>query len=391
MVVACSQADSDEDADCVDLSLLPPRFAPSVRRLDLDWRQARGPGFARYLIQRHLFRDEDYFLQLDSHSRVIRGWDSTLIEMLGRCGSLKPVLSTYPLPYEGSGKSVTLSGEEHLTLLCTQPAASAFDADAMLRFRARLLATQLHSPLPSAFWAAGFSFSAGSFAREIPYDPHLPFLFFGEEISMVLRMWTRGWDLFAPDAHVVFHRWARCYRSTFWEIAEGKAIRAHSQLRVRRLLTTDQLDAPLAIGDGQGNAHHPSNSLGSSHHRLGSNPDACTATNTPATTSSDASAPCPSPTKPPPPPPPPPPPLPLALPALSPRLDDSIPPPPPDDPVWALGSVRSLAEYEAFAGVDFGAKEVSSQAERGGMVGEDCFWDRFACLFGMLEEAGGHD
>lgn len=33
---------------------------------------------------------------------------------------------------------------------------------------------------------------------QVPYDPDLPFLFFGEEMGMLARMWTRGWDVVAP-------------------------------------------------------------------------------------------------------------------------------------------------------------------------------------------------
>ena len=33
---------------------------------------------------------------------------------------------------------------------------------------------------------------------QVPYSPRLPFLFFGEEMSMLVRMWTRGWDIFSP-------------------------------------------------------------------------------------------------------------------------------------------------------------------------------------------------
>lgn len=33
---------------------------------------------------------------------------------------------------------------------------------------------------------------------QVAYDAHLPFLFFGEEMSMLARMWTAGWDVMAP-------------------------------------------------------------------------------------------------------------------------------------------------------------------------------------------------
>ena len=67
--------------------------------------------------------------------------------------------------------------------------------------------------------------------------------------------------------------------------------------------------------------------------------------------------------------------------------DDVASAPAPDAAIWALGSVRSLAAYEDFSGVDFTAMRVGAQAERGGMPSDGCFWDRFACLHAMLEAA----
>jgi hypothetical protein len=49
----------------------------------------------------------------------------------------------------------------------------------------------------------------------VPYDPHLPLLFFGEELLQLARMWTRGWRVFAPTNSVVFHLWSRDNRETF--------------------------------------------------------------------------------------------------------------------------------------------------------------------------------
>jgi hypothetical protein len=46
---------------------------------------------------------------------------------------------------------------------------------------------RLSPAIPSPLWAAGFSFSDSSVLEDVPYDPLLPFLFFGEEISMAAR------------------------------------------------------------------------------------------------------------------------------------------------------------------------------------------------------------
>jgi hypothetical protein len=157
----------DDDEACVDLSLLRAEWRQQVRSVRMPWREARGPVWARHLVQRELYDGEEFYLQIDSHSRFVPGWDERLVAMLARCGSPKAVLSTYPLPYEGAAAAARVSTEERLTLLCTRPADAAFDADGMLRFRARLLAAPPCAPVPTAFWAAGFSFSRGELVREV--------------------------------------------------------------------------------------------------------------------------------------------------------------------------------------------------------------------------------
>lgn len=71
--------------------------------------------------------------------------------------------------------------------------------------------------IPSLFWVAGFNFSSSKVIEEVPYDPHLRHIFFGEEISMSTRLWTHGWDFFSPCVNIVFHLWNRSYRPLFGE------------------------------------------------------------------------------------------------------------------------------------------------------------------------------
>lgn len=44
------------------------RFSAQARILNIDWRNAKGPSYARYLVTQ-LYHDEAYFLQIDSHMR----------------------------------------------------------------------------------------------------------------------------------------------------------------------------------------------------------------------------------------------------------------------------------------------------------------------------------
>ena len=59
------------------------------------------------------------------------------------------------------------------------------------------------------YWAAGFSFSRGHFAVNVPYDPYLPMVFMGEEISMGVRAFTHGYDFYTPEKNVCFHTYVQ--------------------------------------------------------------------------------------------------------------------------------------------------------------------------------------
>ena len=63
-----------------------------VRMFLLEWLQiiwvplqAKGPTVARHTAA-SLFKNEDYFMQIDSHSKLVEGWDDRVIEMYKRWG-----------------------------------------------------------------------------------------------------------------------------------------------------------------------------------------------------------------------------------------------------------------------------------------------------------------
>ncbi len=93
-----------------------------------------------------------------------------------------PIITSYPPPYEipkegsSSWKDASLSKEERPSYLTF----SHFGLEGMPRIKGRVLAHVETSPRPCAFWAAGFAFSRGDIVSRVPYDPNLPFLFFGE-------------------------------------------------------------------------------------------------------------------------------------------------------------------------------------------------------------------
>lgn len=185
----------------------------------MDFREDEGPCLARHLAQQ-LWRGERYYLQLDCHMRFFEGWDDKCLKQLhaaeglsGGTQSSRVALTTYPPDYYGlgAGASVPESSLAPVPLLCAQK----FNQDGLLTFVARSMVRSRLSqdtPVPSLFWAAGFSFSRSSLIKEVPYSKELPHLFFGEEIYQLARMWTRGWRCYAPSIPICYHKYERSAR-----------------------------------------------------------------------------------------------------------------------------------------------------------------------------------
>lgn len=227
-------------------------FSKNIRCIVLDSEMARGPCFARSKVQ-SLFKDERYYLQIDSHTRFSSMWDEKLISMLRACKSLtsgKPIITTYPNAYPCDNREDFPAINLQPLLLC----ADRFDSqDGMPRLKSRVVfRVPSKTLIPSLFWAAGFSFSEGSMVRECPYDSSLQCLFFGEEISMALRLFTHGYDFFAPIEPIVFHRWSRSYRPSFTELFRGSSGLELFRLRQESLAKIRQQVLDPEFMDGMG-------------------------------------------------------------------------------------------------------------------------------------------
>eukprot|EP00930_Biecheleria_cincta_P084016 TRINITY_DN73514_c0_g1_i1.p1 TRINITY_DN73514_c0_g1~~TRINITY_DN73514_c0_g1_i1.p1 ORF type:complete len:847 (+),score=143.12 TRINITY_DN73514_c0_g1_i1:74-2614(+) len=252
----CWQVDRTEDKSCFLLDLT--EFDQQVRIVDRHYSEARGPCFARALIEKELFRGEDYVLQLDSHYRMIQHWDEELIRQLRCCSSDKPILTTYPSSYTlpedyvpGGSDSAELNPNTHPVVMCAREFGRP---DGFWRTGGKLVhAEQLgDEPAVGLFWAAGFAFSSSAVYKEVPYDGGLEDLFFGEEPAMACRLWTSGWDFFAPTTVIGYHLWTRKHRPVFRELAcaEQELRAAASQERVHALLRGDAVDSceTLSLG-----------------------------------------------------------------------------------------------------------------------------------------------
>jgi hypothetical protein len=74
---------------------------------------------------------------------------------------------------------------------------------------------ELSEPIPARFYSAHFAFAGGSFVKEVPHDPE--YYFHGEEISIAVRAYTWGYDLFHPHKIIAWHEYTRQGRTKQWD------------------------------------------------------------------------------------------------------------------------------------------------------------------------------
>jgi hypothetical protein len=55
------------------------------------------------------------------------------------------------------------------------------------------------------FFGAGTAFNKCHANLNVPYDPYMSYLFGGEEFNRAARLWTWGYDMYAPKHNFVFH------------------------------------------------------------------------------------------------------------------------------------------------------------------------------------------
>ena len=220
------QIDNNLDKDCLVL----PR--PNIRIETVDASISKGAGWARSKVQA-LWRGEDYFFQVDSHMRFAKGWDSVLCNMIKECPSDKPVISTYPLPFS---LPRNLNQDRYVTI---KP--KIFDTDGvMLQNSGMVEFLPEQSLFQSAFISAGMLFSSASVISEVPYDEHI--FFTGEEITMGIRLWTHGYDIFVPNKVVAYHNYEPSpERPRVWKDTTDQTIRS-AQSRARVLWLCGQTD-----------------------------------------------------------------------------------------------------------------------------------------------------
>lgn len=183
------------------------------RIIDIDYRDSQGACWARNKLQQK-YDDEEYTLQLDSHHRFVQDWDEegiNLIKQLQSKGYKKPLLTGYIPSYNPENDP---DGRINIPWKMN---FDRFTPEGVVFFLPASIDNyqELTEPIPSRFYSAHFCFTLGQFVKEVPHDPD--YYFHGEEISVGVRAYTWGYDLFHPHKVIAWHEYTRKGRTKHWD------------------------------------------------------------------------------------------------------------------------------------------------------------------------------
>ena len=183
-------------------------FSSQIRFEHVDPKISEGPCWARKRVQQ-FFTNEDYYFQIDSHMQFEQGWDSyfkNYIEKIKNVGTAyhqKPIITCYPRAFEvidAENEIFKLDSQEKRALTLVLKEDSIF----IKRCFSNQIAGITENEISHGYLiAAGCLFTTKEFVNEIPYDDKL--YFYGEELAILLRAFTRGFSVFHTANVPVYH------------------------------------------------------------------------------------------------------------------------------------------------------------------------------------------
>lgn len=233
----CWQHDDKEDISKLS-------HIKNLRLIDIDWRDSQGACWSRHHIQKNLFDNQKYYLQLDSHHRFIKNWDEVLLDLIdyAKLKSTKPIIGTYGTTYWQNTEITDFTPYKINTF-------ESFGSDGDIISRPSPIKNPNNLKdilIPARLLSGHFIFSDGNFVNECMYDPNLYFR--GEELTLSARAYTHGYDMYHPTKTIIWHEYLRPSQHKHWLdhtkkygfIIEGEDRNIKSKTRQRKLFNMEE-------------------------------------------------------------------------------------------------------------------------------------------------------
>lgn len=235
----CWQHDETENLDTI-------KSIDNIKIYDCDWRDSKGACWSRHLIQKNLFDDQKYYLQLDSHHRFLKNWDEELINLLNiaKTKSSKPIVGTYGTTYWKNNCEFDPTPYKINTFDIFTDDGDLISKPLPIK-NYQTLNTKL---IPARLLSGHFIFSDSHFITQCPYDPN--YYFRGEELVLSARAYTHGYDMYHPTKTIIWHEYLRPNQHKHWSdhiksngfIIEGEDRNIKSKIRQRKLFGMEKND-----------------------------------------------------------------------------------------------------------------------------------------------------
>jgi len=197
---------------------------------------SKGVCWARHMVQQR-YSGETYTLQIDSHMRFVKNWDEEMIQMIkdlqGK-GYKKPLLTGYVSSFDPDNDPKGRTQDPWRMTF------DRFTPEGCVFFLPETIPgwKELKEPITARFYSAHFCFTLGQFATEVQHDPN--YYFHGEEISIAVRAYTHGYDLFHSHKVLIWHEYTRKNRTKHWDVDKEWYLKNDaSHKRNRELLGVD--------------------------------------------------------------------------------------------------------------------------------------------------------
>ena len=205
----CNQYNNDDDFN-IDKYRKDNRFK-IIDILDSD---SKGVCWARNQVQQ-LYKNEKYTLQIDSHMRFAPNWDVEMIDMIKKLqkkGFKKPLLTGYVSSFDPDNDPKGRANDPWRMVF------DRFIPEGAVFFLPETIPgwKDLKEPVTARFYSAHYCFTLGEFSKEVQHNPE--YYFHGEEISIAVRAFTHGYDLFHPHKVLIWHEYTRKGRIKQWDI-----------------------------------------------------------------------------------------------------------------------------------------------------------------------------
>lgn len=182
-------------------------FIPNLSNIKIEKSRAPeniGVGISRY-IANSFYNGEDYYLQVDAHTRFIENWDEIMIGCYDKYfrEGCNPVITAYPANYWYDGSSI-----QHDKF--SNPIQNIvydkfrFKKDDFLKTKFIHQTSVFNDPgnIFAKSISGGSVFSSGSIAS---IEPNKEMFMWGEEMLMSARLFTHGYDIMLPEKQTIAH------------------------------------------------------------------------------------------------------------------------------------------------------------------------------------------